>query len=152
MEQTGTQYSQFRKLEYLQENTFELYTSFWKHCCHSPIGVKLLTRLRLGLSHLREHKFKHSFQDSLNLICSCGNDFETSAHFLLHYPNFSNETSTFLIIIGGIDRNILTRSDYQVTETLIYGDSNSNSITNTLILNATIDFLIATKTFYVSLL
>ena len=29
--------------------------------CHNPIGVKLLTRQRLGLSHLREHKFKHSF-------------------------------------------------------------------------------------------
>ena len=33
--------------------------------CHNPIGVKLLIRLRLGLSHLREHKFKHSFQDTL---------------------------------------------------------------------------------------
>ena len=31
--------------------------------CHNPKGVKLLTMLRLGLSHLREHKFKHSFQD-----------------------------------------------------------------------------------------
>ena len=31
-EQTGPKYSQFRKLEYLQENTFELYTSFWKYC------------------------------------------------------------------------------------------------------------------------
>ena len=35
--------------------------------CHNPKRVKLLTRLRLGLSHLCEHKFKHSFQDSLNL-------------------------------------------------------------------------------------
>ena len=26
--------------------------------CHNPIGVKLLTRLQLGLSHLRKHKFK----------------------------------------------------------------------------------------------
>ena len=42
--------------------------------CHNPRGVKLLTRLRLGLSHLQEHKFKHGFQDSLNPICSCGND------------------------------------------------------------------------------
>ena len=25
--------------------------------CHNPLGVKLLTRLRLGRSHLREHKF-----------------------------------------------------------------------------------------------
>ena len=62
--------------------------------CHNPKGVRLLTSLRLGLSHLREHKFKHSFQDSLNPICSCGNDIETSAHYLLHCPNFSNERST----------------------------------------------------------
>ena len=58
--------------------------------CHNPKGVKLLTRLRLRLSDLREHKFKHSFQDSLNPTCSCGNDIETSAHYLLHCPNFSN--------------------------------------------------------------
>ena len=106
--------------------------------------IKLLTRLRVGLSHLREHKLRHSFQDSLNPICSCGSDIET-AHFLLHSPNFSNEGSTFLNIIGSIDRDILTRSNSQVTETLLYDDSNSNNITNTLILNATIDFLIATK-------
>ena len=73
--------------------------------CHNPKGVKLLTRLRLGSSHLREHKFKHSFQDSLNPICSCGNDTETSAHLLLHCPNFSNERSTLLNIIGSTDRN-----------------------------------------------
>ena len=29
-------------------------------------GLKLLTRLRVGFSHLREHKFKHNFQDTLN--------------------------------------------------------------------------------------
>ena len=87
--------------------------------CHNPKGVKLLTRLRLGLSHLREHKFKQSFQDSLNIICSCGNGIETLAHYLLHCPNFSNEGSTFLNIIGSIDGNISTRSDAQVTETIL---------------------------------
>ena len=122
--------------------------------CRNPKGVKLLTRLRLGLSHLREHKFKHSFQDSLNPICSCGNDTEASAHFLLHCPNFSKEISTFLNIKGSIERNISPSSDSQVTETLwyYYGDSNSNNITNSLILNATIDFVIAAKSFDVSLL
>ena len=59
---------------------------------------------------------------------------------------------TFLNIIGSTDRKILTRSYSQVTETLLYGDSNSNNITNTLILTATIDFLIATKRFDASLL
>ena len=83
--------------------------------CHNPKGVKLLTTLRLGLSHLREYKFKLSFHDSLNPICSCGNDIDTSAHFRHYCPIFSNEKSTFLNFIGSIDRNILTRSDSQVT-------------------------------------
>ena len=30
---------------------------------HNPSGVKLLTRLRLGLSHLNEHRFNHNFKD-----------------------------------------------------------------------------------------
>ena len=37
--------------------------------CHNPIGIKLTTTLRSGLSHLRGHKFKHDFLDCLNLIC-----------------------------------------------------------------------------------
>ena len=32
---------------------------------HNPLGIKLLTRLRLGLSPLHEHKFRHCFQDTL---------------------------------------------------------------------------------------
>ena len=51
--------------------------------CHNPKGVKLLTKLRLAQSHRREHKFKHGFLDSLNSICSCGQDIENSIHFLL---------------------------------------------------------------------
>ena len=35
-------------------------------------GIRLITRLRVGMSHLNEHKFKHNFQDCLNQICSCG--------------------------------------------------------------------------------
>ena len=34
-------------------------------------SLKLITRLRLGSSHLRFHKFKHSSQDVLNPICNC---------------------------------------------------------------------------------
>ena len=31
---------------------------------HNPLGIRLLTRLRLGLSHLHEHKCKHCFQNT----------------------------------------------------------------------------------------
>ena len=56
------------------------------HNCFNTKGIKYLTRLRLGLSHLREHKFKHGFLDSLNPICNCGLDIESTCHFLLHCP------------------------------------------------------------------
>ena len=49
---------------------------------HNPKGIKLLTKLRFGLSHFREHKFKHSFQDCLNPLCLCDNETETSTHYL----------------------------------------------------------------------
>ena len=30
------------------------------------MGIRYLTRLRLGLSHFNDHKFRHNFQDCLN--------------------------------------------------------------------------------------
>ena len=58
--------------------------------CHCPDNLKLITRLRLHLSHLQFHKFKHNIQDTLNPICSFGTA-ETTINYLLHCPNFSNE-------------------------------------------------------------
>ena len=54
---------------------------------HDTKGLKLLTRLRLGLRHLGDHKFRHNFQDCVSPMCSCGQDIETTTHFLLHSPN-----------------------------------------------------------------
>ena len=110
--------------------------------CYSPKGIKLLTRLRVGLSHLREHKFKHAFLDSLNPICSCGQNIETLSHFLLHCSNYSNERLTFVNIIRNIDSNILSKNDLKVTETLLYGDSSYDNTKNTSIMNSTMEFLL----------
>ena len=123
----------------LGASTYPTYTN-----CQTLSYIVILTVffviLRLGLSHLREHKFKHGFQDSLNPICSCGNDIETSAHFLLHCPHYSNERSTFLNTIRNINRHIFDKNDLQITETPLYDDSSLDDKNNTLILNATIDF------------
>ena len=54
--------------------------------CRNPKGVKPIGRLRLGLSHLREHKSKYNFQDSINPLCNCGHDIESKTYFLLHCP------------------------------------------------------------------
>ena len=58
---------------------------------HNPRGIKLITRLRLGLSYLKEHKLKHSFQDTTDPLCNCCQDIEPPTHFFLYYPFFINE-------------------------------------------------------------
>ena len=42
-----------------------------------------MTRPRLGLSNLHDHKFKQNFPDSLNPISNCATDIETTVHYLL---------------------------------------------------------------------
>ena len=36
---------------------------------YDPYGVKLLTRLRPQFSHLKEHKFRHGFGDTVRPMC-----------------------------------------------------------------------------------
>ena len=51
--------------------------------------VKLLTRLRLDFSHLNEHKLRHNFNDTINPMCSCGKEPETTLHYLLRCDLYS---------------------------------------------------------------
>lgn len=55
--------------------------------CLNPKSLKLIARLWLRLTHFRCHKFKDSFQDTLNFICVCG-IVETTVYYLLHLPIF----------------------------------------------------------------
>ena len=85
--------------------------------CHNPKGIKLLTRLSVGLSHLREQKFKHSFQDTLNPICNCSEDIETTSHYIIFllflvvlffifhmyiflFPGISQHIYVYLVIVN----------------------------------------------------
>ena len=52
---------------------------------HNTKRLKLIIRVRLGLSHLQSHRFKYSCQDKLNLIWNSGT-VETTVLYLLHCP------------------------------------------------------------------
>ena len=100
--------------------------------CHNPKGIKIRSRLRLGLSHLREHKFKHSFQDSLNPFCSCGKvEVEASSHYLLHCSNYSEERLALLNTIKSIDTHILQQSDSKFTSVLLFRNTSFDNKKNT---------------------
>ena len=57
---------------------------------HDIKGVRLLTRLRVEFSDLREHRFRHNFQCS-SPMCFCLTGIENNEHFLLHCPRHSSQ-------------------------------------------------------------
>ena len=113
--------------------------------CHNLQGIKFLTRLHLGLGHLREHRFKHNFQDSLNPLCKCGAEVESISHFLLHCPIY--RWYSLLSTIINIDCKLLEITDSSLTQMLLHGNPSFDIITNSLIVNATIIFVLPTKRF-----
>ena len=115
--------------------------------CHNPKGIKFITRQGLGLSHLREHKFKYSFQDSLNPFCSCGLDIESTAHFLLHCPTYIFERRNLLSTIEIIDNNLLYLCQPALIKTLLFGSNSFDTNANTNVLNAKIEYVVSTKGF-----
>ena len=113
--------------------------------CHNPKAIKHLSRIKLGLSYLCEHKFKHSFEDILNPICACGSDIETRCHHLISCPIFDAKRNTFLNNIRQIAHSILHLNHSQVTHVLLYGDLSLKNETNTEILNSTMSYILSTK-------
>ena len=112
----------------------------------NPDCLKLITRLRLGLSHLSFHKFKRSFQDTLNSIGNCGT-VETTIHYLLLCPHFSNERLTLFNKLQSIDENILSKDESNISKVLLFGDNSFNDTKNTSVLTTSVEYIISTKRF-----
>ena len=101
----------------------------------------------MGLSHLPYHKFQHKFQDSLNPLCNCGLNTESTFNYLLHCPLFADERKTFLSNIKSINQKFLEKNDSTLTQSLLFDDPAFSVEINTLILYATIQHVLSTKRF-----
>ena len=80
----------------------------------NSVKLQLLARLRLGLSHLNEYKFKHNFCDFLNLLCSRNVKPETTYHYLLRCHLLQIEWRTLFNYIKEIDEHITTDHKNQI--------------------------------------
>ena len=114
---------------------------------YNPDGIKLLTRLRLGLSHLSEYKLKHGFNDIINPIFICGGDIESINNFFLHCPEHCEPKQTLFDNIQSIDKILLSQNESSLTHLLFYGDPKHNSNVNAFILNSAIDFILSSGRF-----
>ena len=110
---------------------------------HNPTGLKLLIRLRLGLSHLNDHKFNHNFRDCINPLCSCSLSIEKNVHFFLRCHYFSLQRQTLMNNIKSIDKGII----HVLVNVLLFGNSKYQYHINSKILSFSIDFILKTERF-----
>ena len=89
---------------------------------------------------MREHKFRHSFQDSLDPFCNCGWHIETTIHFFLHCSNYSNQRKTLFEKICNIKRSLLNQNDSIIVETLLFASNGLSDEENTLIIESRIEY------------
>ena len=105
-------------------------------------GVVLLNRLRVSFSHLREHKFRHNFADTVDPFCNCrNNSIETTQHFLIHCSDYSNDRLVMFDNLLQLDINLLPLNPKTLCRTLLYGDPNFSFTQNQNILTITIKFI-----------
>ena len=112
-----------------------------------PHGLKLLTRLRVGLSHLRDHKFKHGFNNILNPFCPCNMEIESVSHFFLRCDFFTDLRTNLMNDLFNIDQNLPQYNEKLLTEILLFGKNSFSYQKNSLIISLSIDYILKTARF-----
>ena len=105
---------------------------------HEPFGVVLLTRLRVGFSNLREHKFRHNFADINDPFClCCTNSIKTTEHNLLYCPNFClHRNVIFDNLHCNVGLTLLPYNSCHLTRILLYSDIDFSIEINRIILSS----------------
>ena len=118
---------------------------------HDPVGVKFIYQLRVGLSPLKEHKNRHNFLDTPCGLCTCGTGTESTEHFLLVCPIFTEPRKKLFETIDSLIEQKLppvhTLDNSTLIKILLYGHDTLNPLQNKGLLNATIDYITNTERF-----
>ena len=119
---------------------------------NGSVGVKLLTRLRLGFSHLLEHKFRHGFIDILNPLCPCSIEAETTGHYFLCCHFYNANRSALMNKLNEIDSSFSILNENNFFDLILYGSDKFHDKKNHNILMCTIKFIKGSQRFDENLL
>ena len=100
------------------------YTTFKKHLIYefksvpnslfniqNTIGIKLLTRVRLGFSHLNKNRYNHKSKNRVNPKCIFSSENESKFHFNLHCHFYTPIKNTLFYKFKKIVTNLQKISD-----------------------------------------
>ena len=112
------------------------------HNIHDTKGLKLLTRCRLGFSHLLDCKYRHN-----ETVCSCRQDIKLITHFLLHCPNHHCARETLFYKANQVSGTITRLSHSAITKILLFGDNKLDFKRNKILQMYKIESISLTKRF-----
>ena len=95
---------------------------------YDPYGVKLLTRLRLQFSHLKEHKFRHGFRDTVSHMNGINAEIEDTEHFLLRCHFYSIQRFELFNNINKVDPSFTQLDTKEQVSILLHGYPPNKSI------------------------
>ena len=118
-------------------------------CIHDPQGLSILTLLRVRLSKLNFHKFKHTFRDTLNPLCPTNDGVEDTEHYFLLCHTYAadrldllNRVNAILLLHG-----MINLSNEELLKIILYGHEQLPFDSNAKILTATLEYIQASKRF-----
>ncbi len=116
---------------------------------HDPKGLAALTQLRVGLSALNFHKFRHNFSDTLNPMCPINDGVEDTEHFLLHCHSHHLQRNNLLNRVQAIllSNGLSNLSNEELVSIILYGDIRLPFESNKTIIKATLEFIESSKRF-----
>ena len=114
---------------------------------HDPVGFQYIFQLRVSLSPLRGHKWRHNFVDTPSEMCLCNGGIEDTIHFLFSCPLYAIQRVILkLSVVNILQKNNQNHSGNQ-TQVYLYGHRSINPSDNKLILLATIKYIKDTQRF-----
>ena len=111
---------------------------------HDPTGLSHLSQIRVGLSRLNFHKFKHNFRDTVNPMCPTNEGIEEAEHLLLPCPSFDVQRRHLLAGVSVLLRQFVEINSLPndvLRQILLYGDKILSNEMNKSILELTLVFI-----------
>ena len=138
----------------IRTRTEKFQSSFYPHCLAEwnkldPEILAYLTQLRVDLSKLNFHKFKHNFRDTINPMCPTNDGIEDTEHFLLLCPSFEAPRRDLLAGVSALLRPLghTNLSNEFLMQISLYGDKDFTDSLNRDILLLTLCFIHKTGRF-----
>ena len=135
--------------DFLRNHIFKLVRPVSKSIfgIHDPKGTRLLFQLRVGLSPLNYHKWKHNFIDTPSVTCSCNTGVENTRHYLLDCPLFVIQRIHLMTNARSILQKYNLENKENDPDIYLYGNSSFHISDHKKVLLSTIKYLKETKRF-----